>query len=345
VHSIYRATKDGFRVYVSHANVALTAKMAEDYKWAVAWIGSTNRKRSGFSGKNWQLYCGDNTSCQDKMNYFALSMDVVTDAAEKLAVDTEEDVTYVTSVSGSGPHLLATGGASLYRPTSAGFRVFLSHAPTAAFAKANNWRVNWLAYAKPRDCKLADWGTWGVCSKACGGGVLTRTRQVLVTKSEGGYCPKNEETKPCNEWACNLDCQMSAWSSWSGCSVSCGHGSARKTRTVVKTGVQGGKSCPPTTTIKLCVGESGTCPVHCKVSQWTNFSPCTKTCGTGWKVRSRKVISHAESGGFRCPNLTDKAKCGKKKSARSIASWARGATLAPAPRPAGAVSACVSAQC
>ena len=89
-----------------------------------------------FSSRNWQLYCGDNTTCQDKMNYFALSMDVVTKAAEKLNVDTEEDVTYVTSVSGSGPHLLATGGASLYRPTSAGFRVYLSHAPTAEFAKA-----------------------------------------------------------------------------------------------------------------------------------------------------------------------------------------------------------------
>jgi hypothetical protein len=40
VHSIYRATKTGFRVYVSHANVKLTAAMAEEYKWAVAstWL-------------------------------------------------------------------------------------------------------------------------------------------------------------------------------------------------------------------------------------------------------------------------------------------------------------------
>jgi len=308
VHSIYRATKTGFRVYVSHANVKLTAAMAEEKKWAVAWIGSNDAKRSGFSNSNWKLYCGDAGSCQDTQNYFALSMDVVTDAATKLNIAKSQDVTYVTSVSGTGPHLLATGGASLYRPTSAGFRVYLSHAPTAAFAKSNNWKVNWIAYAKPRDCQLAGWGTWGLCSKACGGGKLTRTRKVTVTASVGGYCPVHKETKACNEWACNLDCKMSAWSAYGACSATCGTGSARKTRTVVKTGVQGGKSCPPTIAVKLCT--NGPCPVHCQVSAWTNYSPCTKTCGGGWKVRSRQVLHHAESGGFKCPNLTQKSDCG-----------------------------------
>jgi hypothetical protein len=306
VHSIYMATKTGFRVYVSHAEQSITPAEAEANKWAVAWIGSQDTALSGFSDTNWQLYCGDHNACQDSGNYFALYMEV----SANVASEAGEDVTYVTSVSGSGPHLLATGGASLYRPRSDGFRVYLSHAPTAEFATANGWKVNWLAYTKPRDCTLAEnWGEWTDCSQECGGGTQVRTKEVLESASANGYCPSHREEKPCNDFECVEGCQLSDWTGWGDCSVTCGHGSKTRDRQVTNSGADGGMSCPPRVGVKLC--QNGPCPVHCEVSPWTPFSPCTAECDGGWKVRSRKIIRYAESGGYMCPNLTQKQACGQ----------------------------------
>eukprot|EP00937_MAST-01D_sp_MAST-1D-sp2_P003878 g3878.t1 len=311
VHSVYRATATGFRVYVTHAD-GMTPAKAEAYHWAVAWIGSTDSRRSGFSKEDWKVYCGDHSNCEDDKHYFALSMDVTTGAYASMGVDKSQDVTYVTSVSGSGPHLLATGGASLYRPTSSSFRVYLSHAPTAAFANKNGWKVNWIGYSKPKDCTLANWGDFSPCTKHCGGGTKTRKKKVLSSASVGGYCPKTEETRDCNTWSCNLDCTMGDWSSWGPCSASCGHGSSRRKRDVTRNAKPGGRKCPPSVSVKLCT--HGPCPVHCQTSKFSAWSPCTKTCDGGWRVRSRHVIHRQESGGSVCPNLTEKDfTCGAAK--------------------------------
>ena len=55
------------------------------------------------------------------------------------------------------------------------------------------------------------WGGWSPCSKACGGGISSRTQQRTVLPPFGGKaCGANTETKSCNQQNCAVDCLMGA---------------------------------------------------------------------------------------------------------------------------------------
>ncbi|XP_025095202.1 spondin-2-like isoform X2 [Pomacea canaliculata] len=51
-------------------------------------------------------------------------------------------------------------------------------------------------------------------------------------------------------------------------------------------------------------------PVDCRVTEWSEWGPCSKTCGYGQRVRSRRVLSHARNGGSVCPLLQQQELCG-----------------------------------
>ena len=42
------------------------------------------------------------------------------------------------------------------------------------------------------------------------------------------------------------------------------------------------------------------CPLDCKLSSWTDFSPCSRKCGSGIKTRFRTVVQKATNGGKVC---------------------------------------------
>ena len=46
--------------------------------------------------------------------------------------------------------------------------------------------------------------------------------------------------------------------------------------------------------------------VDCQVSEWTPWSVCDKSCGTGVMLRTRKIIRAPQNGGKHCPTLTQK---------------------------------------
>jgi hypothetical protein len=48
----------------------------------------------------------------------------------------------------------------------------------------------------------------------------------------------------------------------------------------------GGDECPVSEE-RVCNTQS--CPIDCKVSAWTSYSACTKSCGTGSKTKSRSL--------------------------------------------------------
>jgi hypothetical protein len=58
-----------------------------------------------------------------------------------------------------------------------------------------------------RDCTLARWTDWTPCSVACGGGMQSRAKHVLIPTRGFGKCPKEEGPKRFQEQECNTqDC-------------------------------------------------------------------------------------------------------------------------------------------
>merc|ERR1719421_1922976 len=61
----------------------------------------------------------------------------------------------------------------------------------------------------PVDCQLSQWSSWSACSKACEGGVQSRTRSVLrMPKNAGMQCDTLPESQSCNTGSCDRNCRL-----------------------------------------------------------------------------------------------------------------------------------------
>ncbi|XP_063703310.1 spondin-1 [Culicoides brevitarsis] len=113
------------------------------------------------------------------------------------------------------------------------------------------------------------------------------------------------------------DCALTEWSAWSECSAECGTGTKTRTRKYKNRNAQkkctkGDPSPPPLQQVEECRSDSG-CggditpePVsvgqrgkpanaRCRMTPWSDFSPCSATCGLGFKVRNRMPMhKHAD---------------------------------------------------
>jgi len=308
VHNVYYPTQKGFRIYVVHASKTMLAATAEQEKWSISWIGSTDEKYSGHGTNQWHTFCAStDNKCSTTKHYTALYTDVDTSKALLQAPK------YVTSVGGEAHHLFATGGASIYRSSAKGFRVYLDKAPTPAVAKAAKWTVNWVAYEKPVDCTTTIWSIYGGCTKECGTGKQTRTRKQLSPANAFGSCPKLSETRDCNKHPCAIHCEVGKWEAFSQCDVSCGFGKQSRQRKILTKTRHGGENCPQTIETQKC--NAGPCPVHCEVGTWSVWHACSKQCGVGTKKRERQVLRKPTTDGTVCPALEEEAECIDKQCA------------------------------
>ena len=53
--------------------------------------------------------------------------------------------------------------------------------------------------------------------------------------------------------------------------------------------------------------------VDCKLSGWTSWSSCTKTCSGGIQMRNRSVLRLEQFGGEPCPKLEETNECNTKE--------------------------------
>ncbi|KAG7457501.1 hypothetical protein MATL_G00227820 [Megalops atlanticus] len=172
------------------------------------------------------------------------------------------------------------------------------------------------------DCQLTAWSKFSSCSADCVG-VRTRKR-ALVGKSKKKEQCKNTQLYPLSETRyCPCD-KHSAQpvGNWSDCLL------PDAGRVEAAPGARGpgdGRVCGQGYRYQAvaCYDQDGRlvetsrcssqgyieeacilpCPSDCKLSEWSNWSRCSKSCGSGVKVRSKWLREKPYNGGQPCPKL------------------------------------------
>ena len=100
-----------------------------------------------------------------------------------------------------------------------------------------------------------------------------------------------------------INCQVSPWTPWLPCSMSCGGGERRRQRSVVTPRVADGRECPELDHQERCPTQQ--CPVDCEQDEWLPWTPCSLTCGVnlGSSQRRRNQIAKAAFGGAPCTGV------------------------------------------
>lgn len=184
----------------------------------------------------------------------------------------------------------------------------------------------------PRDfcCSWGTWNQWSDCSHTCNEGVRYRDRSYT-----GDECTivDGHQAEPCYNAPCEKDCvvngtaydngdvisnctcevcyctrtgvhcvdnvyenvdgQYSPWSNWSSCTRSCDGGLRTRTRLC--------DNPPPRCAGASCEGppiEVDDCNVDvpcCETNPWSDWGPCSTTCGTGVRTRGRSYLDPADA--------------------------------------------------
>lgn len=154
---------------------------------------------------------------------------------------------------------------------------------------------------KPKHCKFTDWSDWS--SSSCDG-LCHRKRAVEHEANECGRPCAGElsSTKACPNDTCDAeqDCARGDWSSWTECTSA--QGQRLRRRKIEQDAGPLGHACEGSVAAtEPCAHLNATeSTVDCRLSEWSSWTDCSRTCGGGSQERSRKVISHAADGGSPC---------------------------------------------
>lgn len=155
--------------------------------------------------------------------------------------------------------------------------------------------------APRRDCKYGVWAEWSYCD---GENEQTREREITQFASGGGTsCTANLTiVRRCERIP--IDCVISNWTAWDHCDVPCGGGQHQRHRFIQKFPMFGGKSCPEDV-LETQGCNMAPCPnADCKLCEWSDWTPCSQTCGEGQTSRFRTITEHAKHGGRACEGVT-----------------------------------------
>ncbi|OII74791.1 thrombospondin related adhesive protein [Cryptosporidium ubiquitum] len=145
-------------------------------------------------------------------------------------------------------------------------------------------------------CIHNEWSSWSKCSDPCSNTeTMSRNRTVKSVTQNWATVPCRDETQYqlCSEdpqsIATCTTCLVSQWTAWSICSTTCGEGVRTRTRNITKPPQNGNNStCPELIEEESC-NKDLECLNACEVGKWSDWSPCSVTCGSGTTVRNREV--------------------------------------------------------
>jgi len=176
----------------------------------------------------------------------------------------------------------------------------------------------------PVDCAFGewgDWGTWVILPELC------ERQRVIGTMNKCGGLTCNgtlEETKDCNvNVVVPQDCAFSGWEPWTQCASP--EGQQYRKRKIVAEAMNGGQPCQGMLSETAFCSTPGA-PEPCELSEWGEWTPCTKSAYGGLKQRTRAIRTLGANGGGSCDGaLEELAICnsgsGGESSACVVAEW------------------------
>ncbi|KAJ7370527.1 Hemicentin-1 [Desmophyllum pertusum] len=150
--------------------------------------------------------------------------------------------------------------------------------------------LTWNTIECAVDGLWTEWRDWEPCSVSCGGGIQTSRRSCTNPEPAfgGADCEGDSvRSQSCNKKGCPVDANWSKWSSFTPCTLSCGGGTHKRSRTCTNP--------PPKFDGEDCIGESDEvqpcnilpCPVNGGWSPFGRWGSCSLTCGGGIQDRLR----------------------------------------------------------
>ena len=202
------------------------------------------------------------------------------------------------------PCRFSCGGGTKARSRRVTWQAVKEHSVCSSLTETESCNT----HACPQDTMLSQWGSWSTCTVSCGGGSIVRVRTIVTKARFGGkVLGTTKQFQPCTQRPCPHACVVSAFSAWSKCTASCGHGVQTKVRAIQHNPFAGGRPCPVLQMMKIC--NARPCPLDCATSTFKSWTPCSRSCGTGLRTRYRSIMHAAHVGGKSCPHLAETEVC------------------------------------